>query len=75
LTSVIGLVTLSAKPIVQPSQASRMACRNEPGPLSLLVVTTGFWAQTAALATGERLPDSDTRMIADKMSNGTPILK
>src|SRR5262245_40621528 len=55
--SVMGLVTFPAKVIVLPSQASAMAWRKEPGPLSALLVTTGsfthpipiFWVPVVAL--------------------------
>ena len=35
----VTVVTLGAKLIVSPGEASRIACRNDPGPLSLLLVT------------------------------------
>src|SRR5206468_991770 len=35
----VTVVTLGAKLIVSPGEASRIACRNDPGPLSLMLVT------------------------------------
>src|SRR5262245_21287883 len=74
--SMIGLSTVLANVIVQPSQASRIAWRSEPAPLSLLFTTTGFIAQVAALTPAPWLPDSSTRLIASEMAkNVMPILK
>src|SRR2546423_8059955 len=49
LVRLIGLITLEAKVIVSPSQALAKMERSEPGPLSLLLVTTvlpqpGSWS-------------------------------
>ena len=53
MVKVIGLVTwpgVMSKVMVLFGQASRMTCRNEPGPLSALVVTTRVEGQTTKLA-------------------------
>src|SRR5262249_1100342 len=54
VVSVIGLVTVLAKVIVSPVQASIIACRSDPAPLSALLVTTGLAGQVTALTADGR---------------------
>src|SRR5438309_7346984 len=53
----VTVVTLGAKVIVLPGEVSRIACRNDPGPLSFVLVTTHPPVHGVGAGVGVGIPD------------------